>query len=65
IKRDSTRTTKEVFDNYCPNEEDYGFIKTKVPVKLLKYEGEELISRSQAKRLIMRFNKFKKIVLFY
>ncbi|MFH1304941.1 MAG: STAS-like domain-containing protein, partial [Candidatus Omnitrophota bacterium] len=40
-----------------------GFSKTTIPVKLLKHEGEELISRSQAKRLIARFDRFKEVIL--
>jgi anti-sigma regulatory factor (Ser/Thr protein kinase) len=63
INRDSDRTLKQVFDSYFPTEDDYGFSRTIVPVKLLKHEGEELISRSQAKRLITRFDKFKEVVL--
>ena len=39
------------------------FLKTTVPVKLLQYEGEALVSRSQAKRLLARFDQFKEIVL--
>jgi len=63
INRHTTRTTEEIFNEYASSDDDYGFTKTKVPVKLLKYEGEELISRSQAKRLIVRFDKFKEVIL--
>ena len=63
IKRNCTRTTSDVFDEYASAEEDYGFTKTKVPVRLLKHEGEDLVSRSQAKRLIARFDKFKEVIL--
>ncbi len=59
---DSTRTTKEIFDKFAAPEE-YTFAKTVVPVILGQYEGEKLISRSQAKRLIFRFEKFKTVVL--
>jgi hypothetical protein len=58
----STRTTQEVFDSYAAGE-DYGFTKTVIPVFLAEYGNENLISRSQAKRLLMRFEKFKEIVL--
>jgi hypothetical protein len=60
---DSTRIMGEVTSEYTSAADDYGFTKTKVPVKLLKYEGEELVSRSQAKRLIMRVDKFKEVIL--
>ena len=58
----SSRTTKIVFDNYSDSEE-YGFTKTVVPVFLAQYGKENLISRSQAKRLLIRFEKFNEIVL--
>ena len=63
INRESKRTTDEIFSEYTPAKDDYGFTRTKIPVKLLKYEGEELVSRSQAKRLTARFDKFKEIIL--
>ncbi|MBL7157496.1 MAG: DUF4325 domain-containing protein [Candidatus Omnitrophica bacterium] len=63
IYRDSEKKAEEIFLEYSPRKDDYGFTKTKVPVKLLKYEGEELISRSQAKRLTIRFDKFKEVIL--
>lgn len=58
----STRTTKEVFDEFAAPEE-YSFAKTIVPMKLAQYEGEKLISRSQAKRLYQRFERFRLVVL--
>jgi len=63
IKRDCKRLIKDIFDNYSADKEDYAFSKTIVPVKLMQYEGEALISRSQAKRLISRFEKFKEVML--
>ncbi|MDP8258364.1 MAG: DUF4325 domain-containing protein [Candidatus Aadella gelida] len=63
INRESNKTNKEIFDAYAPSENDYGFSKTKIPVRLLKHEGEELVSRSQAKRLVVRFDRFKEVVL--
>ncbi len=65
IERGSKRTMKEVFDRFTPelDSEDFGFHKTIVPVKLLQYEGESLVSRSQAKRLIARFDQFKEVIL--
>jgi hypothetical protein len=59
---DSMRTTKEIFDKFTTDEE-YTFAKTIVPVRLAQYEGEKLVSRSQAKRLIFRFEKFKTVFL--
>ncbi|MDD2701532.1 MAG: DUF4325 domain-containing protein [Sideroxydans sp.] len=62
LQNDSQRTTKEVFDKFAAPEE-YTFAKTIVPVKLGQYEGEKLVSRSQAKRLIFRFEKFRTVIL--
>jgi anti-sigma regulatory factor (Ser/Thr protein kinase) len=56
------RTTKEIFAKYT-SDEDYGFNKTVVPVKLAQYGNEKLISRSQAKRLVARLELFK-VILF-
>lgn len=62
LLNDSKRTTKEIFDKFAAPEE-YTFAKTIVPVKLGQYEGEKLVSRSQAKRLIFRFEKFRTVIL--
>lgn len=62
LANDGTRTTQEVFDNFAEPDE-YTFAKTIVPVRLAQHEGEKLVSRSQAKRLTMRFEKFKTVVL--
>jgi hypothetical protein len=56
-----TRTIKAVFDAFT--DEDYSFAKTIVPVRLAQYGHEKLISRSQAKRLLARIERFK-IVIF-
>lgn len=62
LMNDSTRITKAIFDKFAVPEE-YTFAKTIVPVRLGQYEGEKLVSRSQAKRLIFRFEKFKTVIL--
>ncbi|MGB0130647.1 helix-turn-helix domain-containing protein, partial [Chlorobium sp.] len=56
------RTMKELYDEYAEPDE-YSFNKTRVPVKLARYEGEKLVSRSQAKRLVSRFEKFSTVIL--
>ncbi len=58
----SERTLEQIFDAYT-SEEDYSFSKTIVPVFLAAYGDENLLSRSQAKRLLTRFEKFKEIRL--
>lgn len=62
LANDSTRTSKEIFDKFASPEE-YSFAKTLVPVKLAQYEGETLVSRSQAKRLTRRFERFETVIL--
>lgn len=57
------RTVQEVFDKYTVNKEDYGFDRTHVPVFLARYGDENLVSRSQARRLLARFDRFKEVVL--
>lgn len=63
ITLNTTRTAKEVYDAYTGNEnEDYGFNKTVVPVSLSRFGQEQLVSRSQAKRLLSRIENFKIVV---
>ncbi len=61
LNNHTSRTCKKVFDHYS-DEEDLGFIKTVVPVKLAQYGNEKLISRSQAKRVLARVELFKTVV---
>jgi hypothetical protein len=62
LKNNTSRTAKEIFDKFTTDDE-YGFSKTVVPVRLAQYGTEKLVSRSQAKRLLERVDRFK-IVLF-
>jgi DNA-binding transcriptional ArsR family regulator len=62
LANDSTRQLQGVFDQFAAPEE-YTFAKTIVPVRLAQHEGEKLVSRSQAKRLTMRFERFQVVVL--
>ena len=61
IDTQTSRTDKEIFDQYTDDE--YRFSKTQVPVNLMRYGEEQLVSRSQAKRLLACFEKFSEIVL--
>jgi len=64
IDPDTRRSTRAVYDRYTAGEEgDYGFNVTHVPVALARYGEENLVSRSQAKRVLARLNLFKKVVL--
>jgi len=63
IKRRSERRMESVFSQFTIETEDYGFKKTKIPLRLMQYEGESLVSRSQAKRLLDRADKFIEVIL--
>lgn len=63
IARDSRRQIKDVFDEYSSGPDDYDFAKTVVPVRLAKVGDENLVSRSQAKRLLQRVERFRCVVL--
>jgi hypothetical protein len=56
------RELQAVFDAFTDPEE-YTFDKTVVPLRLAQYEGEKLVSRSQAKRVAHRFERFKRVEL--
>ncbi len=60
-----TLTFADIANRYSEAPDDYGFSKTIVPVKLLEYREANpmFVSRSQAKRLLARFDRFKNIVL--
>lgn len=61
LDNNTSRSAKKVFDSFT-SDEDLGFTKTIVPVRLAQYGDEKLISRSQAKRLLDRIDKFKTVI---
>lgn len=63
LSNNSNRTITSVFDKYAPGTADYGFQKTVVPVSLVRYGNEMLVSRSQAKRMLARVEKFRIVIL--
>lgn len=58
----TSRSVNKVFKQFTTGD-DFGFTKTVVPVRLAQYGDDNLVSRSQAKRLIARFEKFRTVVL--
>lgn len=58
-------STNSIFEKFTQQPEDYGFSKTTVPVKLLGYGDTDalFISRSQARRLMARLEKFEDIIM--
>lgn len=63
INTNSERTTSKVFTEFSSGPEDYTFAKTVVPVRLARVGDENLISRSQAKRLLQRVERFRIVML--
>lgn len=61
IGTDAEWTMRSVFDKY--QGESLRFRKTHVPIMLAQYPGEQLISRSQAKRVLARFENFSEVFL--
>jgi len=61
LQNHTARTPKKIFDQFS-TDDDYGFTKTVVPVELAQYGDNNLVSRSQAKRLLARIEKFKVVV---
>jgi anti-sigma regulatory factor (Ser/Thr protein kinase) len=62
IRNSSDRTAQSIFNEFASV--DYpGFYKTIVPVGLARYGDENLVSRSQAKRVMARVDKFKEVLL--
>jgi hypothetical protein len=61
LNNHTARTTKKVFDQFT-SDDDIGFTKTVVPVRLAQYGDDKLVSRSQAKRLLARVDRFKTVI---
>jgi hypothetical protein len=59
----AARTAKEVYDRYAPEAEPNAFDKTHVAVGLVGVGTEKLVSRSQAKMLLARLDKFREVIL--
>lgn len=60
MNNDSERVLRDIFDAFSG--EDYGFDKTIIPIKLARYTDIDLISRSQARRVLSRVQLFKNVV---
>ena len=62
LRNETGRTTKEVFDRFVSGD-DYAVTETVVPVRAVRHGDEQLVSRSQAKRLMARVEQFKTVRL--
>lgn len=63
IPCESDRTANEVYEAFYAGPEDLNFNKTVVPMRLARFGNENLVSRSQAKRVTARFEKFRVVIL--
>jgi anti-sigma regulatory factor (Ser/Thr protein kinase) len=61
INVDATYTVRDIFTKY--EDDDNRFTKTHVPVRLARYGDEQLVSRSQARRVLGRFERFSEVLL--
>ena len=52
-----------IFDKYSSGTADYRFSRTHVPLKLAQFGNENLISRSQAKRVLKHVDRFDEVFL--
>ena len=60
LNNDSARNLSDVFNMFSGD--NYGFDKTVIPINLARYGDDNLVSRSQAKRVLDRVQLFKHVV---
>lgn len=63
IHTQARQTTLEIFTKATLGELSHDFSRTHVPIKLARYGTEQLVSRSQARRVLARFDQFKEVLL--
>jgi len=63
IAASSVLKRQDVFDQFTSDDGDFTFSKTIVPVRLIQYGTDNLVSRSQAKRLLSRVDTFRNVYL--
>ncbi|MCH8961521.1 MAG: STAS-like domain-containing protein [Bacteroidetes bacterium] len=52
-----------IFEKFAGEDEDFGFVRTQIPILLADYGADGLMSRSKAKRVMSGVGKFKEVVL--
>ena len=62
LRNETRRTSKKVFDCFFSGD-DYAVTETVVPVRAVRHGDEQLVSRSQAKRLLARVDQFRTVRL--
>jgi anti-sigma regulatory factor (Ser/Thr protein kinase) len=63
INPQSPRAMQEVFERFASAEGSFDFDRTHVVVRLVDLEGRALVSRSQAKRVVARLERFREAIL--
>jgi len=61
VENHTARTVKKVYDKYSVDGTE-AFNRTVVPVALAKYGSDQLVSRSQAKRVLLRVDRFSQVI---
>jgi len=61
VDNNTARTMKKVYDQHSVPGSS-AFDKTTVPVRLAKYGTDQLVPRSQAKRVLMRVEQFSQVI---
>ena len=62
LANQSAQRLQAVFDKFS-DPGLFTFNRTEIPVRMAQHEGEKLVSRSQARRVANRFERFKYVVL--
>ena len=62
LANDSPTELSAVFDDFADPEE-FTFDRTVIPLRLAQFEGQKLVSRSQARRIAHRFERFRQVEL--
>src|SRR5690606_2261957 len=62
LQNDSELKLVTIFDDFADPEE-FTFDRTVIPLRLAQFEGQKLLSRSQARRITHRFERFKRVEL--
>ena len=63
INFNTKKVAKEIFDEFAGTDFDNPTFKTIIQLRYMQMEGMSLTSRSQARRLLTRFEKFTTVVL--
>lgn len=63
ISQKSKITTKKVYAKFTSRDGESEFSKTHIPIRLFQFGTDNLVSRSQARRVLTRFEQFREIIL--